>query len=98
MLHTHNKVESRAYFYNGLLMTFAFGLFRVVFMSYIIFVLTIGAYKENNYFSGDPDSVRLTMHIVVCFYFVLFGLNCFWLYKMVAGCLKHLNKKPIKQA
>mmetsp|Transcript_34280 Transcript_34280/g.42352 ORF Transcript_34280/g.42352 Transcript_34280/m.42352 type:complete len:119 (-) Transcript_34280:232-588(-) len=53
MLYFHGKVETSAYFYNGLAMTFAFGVFRILFLAYIVMVVMPSAYSEND-FSKDP--------------------------------------------
>ena len=53
ILHFHNKVDSTAYFINGLCMTIGFGLFRIVFLSYIVIFLAPSAFKQND-FSKDP--------------------------------------------
>ena len=93
ILHFHNKVDSTAYFINGLCMTIGFGLFRIVFLSYIVIFLAPSAFKQND-FSKDPQFVQDFMVVSYILYIVLLGLNCLWYKKMVAGCLKHLTVKP----
>ena len=91
LLYYHSMTDSAFYFYNGLIMTFTFGVLRAIFLPYSFYS---GGFRANSDadFSQDSDFAYYLGQFSICAYFVLVALNMLWFKKMVAGSVKYWNK------
>jgi hypothetical protein len=86
----HKQESTLIYKINGLTMTAAFFVFRVIFYSYMIFGTILP-------FCMDPKTVYETPIVkgvsffLIALYVCMYFLNLGWFYKMVVGCLKALG-------
>ena len=92
LLYFHGKTSSKAYLYNGYVMTASFFVVRVLFMTYLILMVGfLGAIKEVD-LSKDPQGILLLGRCSLAAFLVLLVLNYVWFRKMILGALKYMNK------
>ena len=90
ILAQHELSNSRLYAINGILMTVAFFLARVVFYYYMIFNVLL----EYFIYRGDVTWAMYEPHqynvikLAVLGYFAMYCLNMFWFSRMLQGFLK----------
>jgi len=77
-------------------MTASFFVVRILFMTYMIFVVGFwGANREVD-LSKDPKAVYLWSQFSLAAYIVLLMLNYIWFRKMVLGALKYMYKAKVQ--
>ena len=76
--------------YNGLMMTLSFFVFRIVFYSYMIFGMILPFCVDPQITFKDTKEMGISYFLIVA-YIGMYGLNCFWFYKIMLGCLKALG-------
>jgi hypothetical protein len=94
LMRIHKKSGTTCYMITGLTMTFSFGICRCVFQTWLVFFRLVPSviYRSEEMLQGTSEITKMSMMFSLCLYVSLVFLNFFWFYKMVSGCLKHLNK------
>jgi hypothetical protein len=89
----HNNKEGSLYFYNGLLLTLSFLLTRGFFYAWLLFYCLFPAISRDNVGEAEPTTFNVVMWLFTTEWVVLYGLNLFWLKKLLFGAYKILTSK-----
>jgi hypothetical protein len=95
LLSAHKKTNTTLYLANGLMMTFAFFVCRVLFQPWITisFLWPAVVNRPENTANMYPLT-RYYCYFSIFLYVGLCVLNFFWFYKMASGLVKFLMKAP----
>lgn len=102
LLHFHERSSTLLYIINGLLMTFLFGISRVLLTLYVNLKYSLPAMlrlqeklSKANY--EDTREIYIASWVQLGGFAILQLLNFYWFYKMVNGCLKGLKSFSAKK-
>lgn len=91
LLAQHKLSKTTIYLVNGIFMTLSFFVVRIVYYTYILFFVyrDMGLYDSER-MKNYPENRVMMRQTCVILYFVMYGLQLFWFYKIFSGLMKVL--------
>ena len=80
------------YVVNGIIMTSAFFVVRVLYYPWIVYKMYCNGLFASDHFDSYPTFKAPFAKLNVFITFVMWILNYFWFYKMLKGCMKTIRK------